>query len=246
MEAREYKNMFHQENDHWWYKTLHHLCLSVVRSMPKAGHLNIFDAGCGTGRLMQLLQVHGKVQGVDYAREAIGYCYIRGVDQAHQQDLNLWKPNEKYDLITSMDVLYHAKIKNDTAILEKFHEALAPNGTLILNLPAFNLLKRQHDLVVHTHRRYRKKALTEQLRHIGFEIELVSYRMPHLFLAILLIKAWPRSNRNPKPSSDVKPLPKALNQIMYRLGKWENRWLLNKCTIPFGSSVFVIVRKKTR
>lgn len=244
MEKQEYANMYRQENDFFWYKTLHQLILSILRK-EKNNDLNIFDAGCGTGRLMELLSEFGNVAGIDYSSEAVSFSKQRGIQNVEQENLNHWKGTKnQYDVITSIDVLYHSAIKNEKEILANFYESLRPNGLLILNLAAFDILKREHDKVVHTKRRYRKKPLVKTLESIGFEIEKATYRMPHLFLIILLQKTLQKISKPKESQSDVQEVSKSLNSVFSFLGKIENDFLLNIGNIPFGSSVFIVAKKK--
>jgi hypothetical protein len=50
------------------------------------------------------------------------------------------------------------------------------------------VLARHHDVVVRTVRRCRKRPFGRQLRNVGFEVRVSSYRLPFLFSSILLMK----------------------------------------------------------
>lgn len=235
--------MYQQETNFFWYKTIHSLIVSVIKT-KNTNTLCIFDAGCGTGRLMQLLTDFGSVSGIDYSSEAVFFSKKRGMKNVSKKDLNTWKGEKKYDVITSIDVLYHSGIKNDIKVLEQFYESLSNNGMLILNLAAFDVLKRQHDEVVFTERRYKKKHLVKQLKRIGFRIEKATYRMPHLFLMIIVQKIIHKMILNKKPSSDVRKTSVWVNTLFYFLGKIENKYIMKLGNIPFGSSLFIVAVKK--
>ena len=92
---------------------------------------------------------YGIIEGIDYSSVAIDFCKRRGLKNTKVMDLNTWEPAaDMYNTIVSLDVIYHAGITDDIAILRKFYKALKPQGTLILNLPAFDCLQREHDQVV--------------------------------------------------------------------------------------------------
>ncbi|MDO5977540.1 class I SAM-dependent methyltransferase [Flavivirga spongiicola] len=244
MNKQEYKNMYQQENNFWWYKTLHNLIIATIKKR-KDINLAIFDAGCGTGRLMELLSDYGTVSGIDYSEDAVIFSKKRGLKHISRNDLNDWEPTEKYDVITSIDVLYHSAIKDDYKVLQKFYDGLSTGGTLILNLAAFNILRREHDVIVHTKRRYRKKTFVKKLEAVGFCIEKATYRMPLLFLIILLQKLIHKIFPPKKIASDVQETPKWINAIFYFLGKIENSFILKTGSIPFGSSLFIIAKKES-
>lgn len=245
MEKKEYKNMFLHENEFWWYKTLHRLIISII-SGKKNKDLTIFDAGCGTGRMMELLQEFGDVSGIDYSEDAVYYSKSRGLKKVYQDNLNTWgdSKNEGYDIITSIDVLYHKAIKNEDEVLQKFYRNLKKDGLLIINLPAFNLLKREHDEVVFTKRRFLKKSFVAQIKKAGFSVEKATYRMPHLFFIIILQKGLRKILGDKQTNSDVQKIPKYVNAFFSLLGRIENYYILNVGNIPLGSSLFIVAKKR--
>ena len=243
MEVSEYRNMYNQESNFWWYTVLHHLIISVIKQNKNSIH-SIFDAGCGTGRLLELLKDFGKVSGVDMSDEAIKFCHKRGLKNVEKNNLNDWDPKiERYNAITCIDVLYHIGIKDDKQVLQKFYNVLKHDGLLILNLPAFKILERGHDKIVHTKRRYKRKDLISKLNEIGFEIKIASYRLPHAFIILLIKKVVERSKKM-KPKSDVNNGTLVGNWLGNFLGRIENYFILNIGSIPFGSSIFIVASKK--
>jgi 2-polyprenyl-3-methyl-5-hydroxy-6-metoxy-1,4-benzoquinol methylase len=139
--------------------------------------------------MIEILNKYGNVTGIDASTDAIAFCKKKGLHNVRFEDLNNWdSETEQFDVIISLDVLYHQNISDDVKILSKFKKALKKNGICILNLPAFNILMRPHDIVVKTKKRYEKKELINDLEQIGFSIDIASYRLPHLFIIILLSK----------------------------------------------------------
>lgn len=243
MNINEYANIFKYETNYWWYLVLHQLVDSIVGKKANGEKIQMLDAGCGTGRMMQILQKYGKVDGLDYSEEAILFTKERGFTEATQEDLNSWESKKKYNLIVSLDVLYHSGIKDDIFVIKQFFKSLENGGTLILNLPAFEILKRPHDIVVHTQRRYRKQVLVKEMEEIGFKIEKASYRLPHLFFIILFSKLIKCKQTPEKAESDLNKIPRWLNNFLYFLGTIENKWLIEGGTFPVGSSLFIVAKK---
>jgi SAM-dependent methyltransferase len=240
----EYAQMNALEQDFWWYKGLHELVEVIIQRHSSGDtNLKILDAGCGTGRMMQIACSYGSVHGIDYAQEAVFFCKKNGLQNVSRQDLNDWNPEKNhYDIIISLDVLYHAAIKNDADIIRKFSRALKKDGICIVNLPAFPVLFRNHDLAVFTKKRYRKKETVKLFTTAGFEIQLVSYRLPHLFFLILL-KKINQFFFFKKEKSDLQALPKWLNKCLYQIVRIENMLILAGMPMPFGSSLFLVARK---
>jgi SAM-dependent methyltransferase len=204
----------------------------------------MFDAGCGNGRMMEILQKYGSVSGIDYSADAIGFAEKRGLKNIELADLNEYNlRGHLYDVIVCLDVLYHAGILNDLAVVEKLYQGLKKDGILIINLPAFGYLKRSHDAVVHAKKRYHKNPFVNDLKKIGFSIVNSSYRMPHLYFIILISKLFHKNSKSNESESDLKELPEWLNGLLYNFGRLENWWLKRGFSLPVGSSLFIVAKK---
>jgi SAM-dependent methyltransferase len=246
MEKNEYDKMFRFEDWYWWYRGLHELVLAEVRKYRLGLKSAVLDAGCGTGRLMELLQGEGRVEGFDYSPEAVERCRQRGIRACRTMDLTEWEPEEGLrEVIISLDVLCCSGVRDDEAALKKFHRALAGGGILILNLPAFPLLRRAHDLAVSSVRRYRKRAFVRQLEALGFRVLYAGYRLPPLFLAMLAVKTLENLSSKKTIESDLRPLPPLINSVLLAWHWMENRLVRRGVQFPFGSSLFVVARKVT-
>jgi len=259
MIKEEYDKMYEFENHYWWYRGLHELVRYYVAAVFRAGEkrkkssessdepLRIFDAGCGTGRMLELLAEYGTVEGVDYSPEAIALCRERGLQRVETGDLDLWdSPPGVYDVIISNDVICTSGVANDLAVVRKFHAALKPGGWLVLNLPAFAVLRRMHDIAVSGIRRYRKKNTARALEDMGFRMVRANYRLPALFVFILFQKyilGLFSRDESKNVTSDLKPLPSWLNRLLLFMNRLENR--LFTCGVPFlfGSSLFIVCKK---
>ncbi len=250
MNPAEYMRMFESEDSHWWYVGLHELILRHVAD--ESGRLGrrprILDAGCGTGRLCQLMSSYGDVDGVDASPEALECCRERGVP-ATRCDLNdLELEPGSYDIITSIDVLYHRGIRDDVAVLERLRSGLRPGGMLLINLVAHEFLRSTHDVAVHTRERYTIKLLTERLERAGFEIDRITYRVALLFpliaaYRILAGKFANRSVQGTDVASDVALPHPLVNGLLLKSLRLENRLLATRASLPSGSSLFAVARK---
>jgi SAM-dependent methyltransferase len=244
MQLNEYDKMFAFENDYWWYRGLHELVESRIGMIRLGRNLTIFDAGCGTGRCAQILETYGTVEGIDYSPAAIDYCKRRGLKHCRVGDLNEWQPTgDRYDVIVSLDVLCCEGIRDDGQILGKFYHALRTKGLLILNLPAFPLLRRIHDAAVSVARRYRKGNVVRDLRRLGFTVTYAGYRLPFLFFIMVAKKVSEKMMRRTTIESDLTLLPSWMNLTFLNLHRLENGLINRGMRFPFGGSLFLVVEK---
>lgn len=239
--------MFRVEDSHWWYAGLHELILELVAAERGKAPIQILDAGCGTGRLMELMQEYGTVAGCDASPQAIAFSRSRGLSSVFSADLNDADLGQnRYDVITSIDVLYHRAITDDAGVVSRFYEALKPGGLLILNLVAFELLRSTHDIAVHTRKRYTKADLLPLLQQQGFMVEKATYRLGFLFFPIafyrLAKKILPHSPQAAQVDSDVSLPTAMINSMLLKLVRTENHFLRH-CDLPLGTSIFVAARR---
>jgi SAM-dependent methyltransferase len=250
MNRIEYARMYEAEDRHWWYVGLHKLILATIQKESRClgKPLKIFDAGCGTGRLCQLLADLGhSVSGCDTSDDALRFCRLRGVSDVYQADLNTieFKP-EAFDVITSIDVLYHTGISDDVAVMRRLRSGLKPGGMLILNLVAYEFLRGTHDIAVHTRERYTLHLLCNRLQTAGFSIAFATYRVSILFPFIAVYRLLSRFTvcRKAEPGevdSDVSLPHPLINALLMKITELENMFF-RVAALPFGSSVFVVAR----
>jgi SAM-dependent methyltransferase len=247
MNEREYDIMYTAEESHWWYLALHEFITGFVAVEASRGRLDILDAGCGTGRLCQLMEPYGRVTGCDFSDRAIALCRKRGLERVFRADLNTADlGTEQYHVITSIDVLYHRAIGDDAPVLASFYRALKPGGLLILNLVAYEFLRSTHDVAVHTRKRYTMGELLPVLTAAGFTVERATYRLGLLFPPIFLMRLVKRLLPSPPDErlvdSDVSLPHPLLNRLLLAGMRAENRFLRN-FSLPCGTSLFVVARK---
>ena len=83
------------------------------------------------------------------------------------------KTKDQYDFIYSSNVLEH--IYDDVKSLKQLESKLTKNGTLVLYLPAFQILYSDLDRSVGHFRRYSKKRILKITSDAGFRIDQMFY-----------------------------------------------------------------------
>ncbi len=247
MKKNAYDEMFAVEDTHWWYIGLHDLVFFLTNKQFPHRNLKILDAGCGTGGLLSILSTaSNEVEGMDYSEDAINFCHKRALKKVFRADINDWIPNPKsYDLIVSMDVLCHKWVRDEIRVLKSLASGIKENGFIMLNYPAFPILRRQHDKVVMIRERYTKKSLTRILGEAELIPILISYRLPHAFIYLMFLRIFESiRKKNSETKSDIADIPpKFINKALILINKIENRIIACGFSMPFGSSLFVVAKK---
>ena len=143
------------------------------------------DAGGGTGGLAEKLASFGVVSAIDASPEAIRFAKKRGVAAKLASIEKLPFPDRQFDVVTSIDVIYHRKVSDDVSALREIRRVLKPGGVLILRVPANRFLMSAHDRHVHTARRYGKSELAEKMKKTGLSLKQISFvHLPVFFLSL--------------------------------------------------------------
>lgn len=249
MNDREYDVMRHVEDTYWWYRVLRGMvveaCQAELAGRPEA---SILDAGCGTGGMMEVLRgvnPSWKLTGLDFSPHAVAYTRKRGFEQVVEGSVDaLPYADASFDLVYSLDVLCIGGVHEERAMKE-FFRVLRPGGVMMLNLPAFMLLRGQHDVAVHSARRYTPGRLRELLETGGFEVERSHCWNLWLFPPIA---CWRLLSRVLKPAdaaqakSDLSMPPTLLNRSLTLLAQVDAK-VCQLIHSPLGTSVWAIGRK---
>jgi SAM-dependent methyltransferase len=244
MNREEYNKMFKVENKHWWFvaKRLYAWkFLELINSFFDSFD-NILDIGCGTGRNLLMLKRIGKVYGVDSNPLALKFCLQRGeknVKLGIAEKLPF--SNNRFNLVTLFDVLYHQGIKSDLKALEEAYRVIKPGGFLLVNDCAHQWLYGPHDLAMQARQRYSRSELRTKIKAVGFKIIRASYTNMLIFPFFIIERLINKYFRLTK-QSDVWLLPQWINNLLIKISRVESA-LLARVNLPIGSSVMILARK---
>lgn len=252
MKLPEYQAMFALEDTHWWYVGLRHQIVTALRRwmVPQpagAQPVKVLDAGCGTGSLLEHLSQrnHQWLAGVDLEWEGLRLSRSRGLPNLLQGSVaSLPVQSDTFDVVISIDVLCSIGVDEEAALRE-LHRILKPGGLAILQVPAFEWLRSEHDVAVSTRHRYRCREVNRLVEGAGFTVRQSQYRNTLLFPVMAPLRLLKRHRVHAaEAQSDVKPLPRLLNRMLTRMLIFEAH-LSQRVRLPFGLSVFCIAQKKT-
>ena len=116
---------------------------------------------------------------------------------------------------------------------------------MILNLPSFEAFSGIHDKAVGIQKRFDKNIVIKMIDTTKFEILEKRYwpflLSPIIFLVKFIQKIHLKFNKNIQIESDIDMPSQFMNNILYKIVKFENKFLSKK---PFGSSLFLVLKKK--
>ncbi len=231
-------------DDHWWFRGRRHIVGSVLAAElgePSAS-LRVFEVGCGTGAMLDILAPHGAVGAIDMSPEAVAYCHERHPGLADvrvgQIPDDLPAP-ESVDVIAAFDVMEH--LDDDVEALARIRQALRPGGRFVCTVPAFQFLWSAHDEINHHKRRYRARMLRARLVEAGFIVDRLTYFNSWLFPVAVAVRLASRIRGGPARSDLAMP-PAWLNELLTRLFSSEAR-VLRKRSLPVGVSLLAVGRR---
>lgn len=244
MRPAEYEAMYRVEDTHWWYGALRgHVARAVAAEARHLGRRpRVLDAGAGTGGMLARLSGLAEGYGIEIAPEGLHYCQERALERIVRGSVTqLPFATGAFDVVLSLDVLYHADVPDDAAAARELGRVLGPNGLLVLNLPAYNALRGAHDRAIHTARRYSRKQVIHLLRQAGLRPVRVTHWNGLLLPAAAASRLLSRLRRG-EPVSDVQPVTPLLNATLAAILRLEER-LLSHADLPFGLSLLALARK---
>ncbi|MFN9992459.1 MAG: hypothetical protein ACK54H_03875 [Phycisphaerales bacterium] len=116
-------------------------------------------------------------------------------------------------------------------------DLLAPDGVLIVTVPAYQWMWGSHDEMAHHKRRYTTKSLGRLVAATGLHIEMLSYRMITLFPAMAMSRLL-----FPTSSPGMRVPWKPINAAFEARFAFESHRAFG-CPAPFGGSVWCIARR---
>ncbi len=252
-------SFFHQlaqvEDRHFWFRARNRMISSLARRFTSGlepGYL-VLEVGCGTGNVLRALRQacpDGRVVGLELWFDGLRFAQQRSAGPLVQGDVRNCPFGEPFDLIGMFDVLEHIPQELDT--LTALREALAPEGRLILTVPAHQYLWSYFDEAAHHCRRYSAQDIRARLTEAGFEVEFLSQFMSCIFPIVWLVrKISGRQNRH--GSEDAKTLASKefrvlplINGLLTALLNLEAVWLSRGHRLPIGTSLIVVARRSAR
>ncbi|MFO7606006.1 MAG: class I SAM-dependent methyltransferase [Desulfurivibrionaceae bacterium] len=241
MRQEVYREMFANEELHWWFAARRTIIGGVLAAYYPHGAGSILEAGCGTGGNLELLSGFGTVHGMELDEEALDMANSRKICPVLRGRLPDNIPfGQLFDLICLFDVLEH--IEEEAATLKGIGNKLQTGGGVLLTVPAYKFLWSGHD-VSHRHkRRYVRGELLRLVEDAGFRIIHATYFNTLLFPAVGAVRGI-NNLLGSAGGSDAAMPPLPLNMLLMKIFSIE-RHLVPRFNLPFGVSILVLAEKE--
>jgi SAM-dependent methyltransferase len=201
---------------HPWEIVRAEFFLRLLRERVKGEALAALDIGSGDGycaeRLLAGIPRMARITCFDLAYDA---DWLKGpVTRDSRLLFTATKPTGNYDLVLMLDVLEHVE-NDETALNEAASTFLKPGGSLLLSVPAGQMLFSRHDELLGHKRRYSPARLRALTAKAGLDV------LDHgqLFASLLLPRALAKLSEVTR-GEKRPPINCAPARIETSLGTW--------------------------
>jgi 2-polyprenyl-3-methyl-5-hydroxy-6-metoxy-1,4-benzoquinol methylase len=228
-----YKDLYQR---HWWWRVREEILLKEVRQILRhTTPARILDVGCGAGLFFDALDPFGRVEGIESDRAAVEQSG-RWRERIHLGDIETYTSSGRFDLILMLDVLEH--VDGPATMLRRAADLLAPNGQLLVTVPAFDALWTSHDDLNGHVKRYAANEVRRLMQAADLDVIGARYLFQSLTLPKLLVRAKEALIASPAVVPRVPP--RLLNATLQTWFRCENAIA---GSLPFGSSVMAVARR---
>ena len=235
------------EREHFWFHGFRRFVTPLLER-ASAGRRDLFslDCGCGTGNNLLLLREYGPTVGIDITWS--GLAYARGLGErqvARASATSLPFPAERFDLVTSFDVLYAFDDEMERAALEETFRVLRPGGHLIVNVAALKALTGNHSVLGGEKRRYHRRELRDHLARRGFDVRRITYTNFTLLPLVAAVRFSQRFIGHKESDREISVPAGPINSLLSGILALEAQ-ALKVANMPLGSSLLAFAQKRNR
>jgi SAM-dependent methyltransferase len=236
MRRDEYERIAAVEAAHWWYAATRALLEQSLAPLLPPG-ARVLDAGCGPGATGSWLARHGRLVAADVEPLALQLHRAQGHDAllAAATLEHLPFADASFDAALCVTVLYHEQIADPRVAVRELARVVRPGGVVCLLEPGVRRLRRAHDRITHTARRFARADLRALLADAGLRPRRVTGAYAFLVPPALVKAALERA----ETASDLDTGQGLAGTVLGGVAALERRWLRNH-DLPAGLSILAL------
>jgi SAM-dependent methyltransferase len=240
MDVKECDILGPRIDDHWYYVSKGRALLQFLEGCTAR---EILDVGAGSGFFSKTLLRAGIAERsvcVDTAYEADRVEHSDGKPIRFVREV----ADPGQDLILMMDVIEH--VDDDAGLIRHYTQHMPREGTLLVTVPAFQVLWSGHDVFLEHKRRYTPSRLHRAIEAAGLEAIRTRYFFGMLFPLIGVMRLWGRLRMGGcsyQPRSDLRIHDVWTNAALIGIHEIERRTLfhINRAA---GLTIFCLAGKR--
>ena len=240
------------EDRHFWFRGLRrnaeHLLINAIGAIgPPGGNRRIVDCGAGTGRNLDWLRKFGTVVGVELSPVGLRVGRAHGRPLVRATVTRLPFRDATVDVATSFDVIYSLDDDSEQLAVREMWRVLKPDGVLLVNAAALEVLRGSHSALTMERRRYTRQRLTSLLTGAGFVIERMTFTNMVTFPITLAVRWLDRVTGRAETASDADlRVPATPINRTFDAALVLEHALLSVVDLPIGTSLMCVARKPRR
>lgn len=235
MDERHLDELIAVEGSYWWHVAKRELVIEqLLRHFPPPGRLVEGGIGAG-GNLRAFRELGYEVWGFDVSPAAVAHCQKLGLVNVLVHDLEgPWPiPARSARAVVLLDVLEH--LADPVAVLKQAGEALAPDGGIVVSVPAGPALMGPWDVMLGHRRRYTRRLLRDQARAAGLNVLWMSHWNAFTYPAAVIVRLFEKWRKRPR-AAEFPPVRPMVNRMLVGCARVE-RWWLRRAPAPCGLSL---------
>ena len=223
--------------EHWWFRSkATFVSLLIRRFSPGTGWL--VDVGAGSGGVTAMLgwppdralALDGNMQLMKTSAQR--HAMMTVVSDATAVPIR----SGTAGVVCALDVIEH--VADPGALIQEVVRFVAPDGCVIVNVPAHPWLWSDADELLGHVRRYTRRSLRRELERNGLEVVWISHVFSWLTLPVLLRRRRGGSAEHTLGLDASAPVIDWASMLLTRVEAVVVRWV----SLPIGSSVLCVAR----
>ncbi|HUF98411.1 MAG TPA: methyltransferase domain-containing protein [Ilumatobacter sp.] len=242
MDADEYARMAAAGAQHWWYRASRRLLDDIMSPLlsPVDSSTVYLDAAGGSGATGSWLAERAPTLVDDVDQQSVSHAatHVSGYVPVLANLNDLPHPDDSFDAVLCVTALCHRMNTNPTLTVAELARVTKPGGIVCLMEPGVRKLRRGHDIVTHTARRFSRHDLAGLLHEAGLDVKRRTGAYTFLVPPAAALAVIERG----KATSDVGRNESGMGGLFASFARAE-RALLRRVDLPTGLSAIAVAIK---